>query len=707
MGATLVERRAGSGPDPRPTVPRPRLRQRLEPAAETRIGLVVAPSGYGKTTFLRDWSSHDPRPCLWLDLRPEHALPARLLEAVSHRLSGALRTHRPQALVLDDAAPLSAPSAELLLLVAEQLPTGSIIVISSTCEPPLPVGRLRLERRLREVRAADLAMTAIESQRLLQRSGLALDTEQVGAVMHATEGWPAGLALAALALRGDGGPPAPVDRFGGQDRIVADYLRDSFLRALPLDHHQLLVRTSIVEILTGPLCDAIVGRHGTGATLRELARTNLPIQDVVRDEQAFRLHPLLRDLLRAELRRAGDDLERRCHREAARWFEAHAAPEQAAAHAAAAGDLPRAGRLLWTHARDATLRGQESEVDACLRHLTTAELATDPGLALSAAVCSLMDGDQDAAAHWTAVAEAALPRDQDADGTAALGAGVAVLRAALGADGLARRAAAARRGRALARGSGAWRALASFLVGVAHHLAGESAAARPPLAEGARAGAVEAPVAAVLCHGQLALADLLDEAWDDGAAHADHARHCALAHKLGDHPACALALATCAFAWAHLGRVDDAHEAVAQTRRLLGAVEGWPPWFGAEVHVALARAELRLSDAAAARERLRAAGRLLRQCPDAVTVRAAIDDAWARADGFAAATTAGVSPLTTAELRVMRMLPSHLSLGEIAQRLHVSPNTVKTQAHAVYRKLDARSRSEAVTRARAVGLIDR
>jgi LuxR family maltose regulon positive regulatory protein len=178
------------------------------------------------------------------------------------------------------------------------------------------------------------------------------------------------------------------------------------------------------------------------------------------------------------------------------------------------------------------------------------------------------------------------------------------------------------------------------------------------------------------------------------------------AHELRDHPASALAFAASAFACAHAGRVDDAHEAVAETRRLLDAVQGRPPWFGAEVHVALAHADLRLSDAAAARERLRTAGRLLRQCPDAVAVRAAMDDAWSRADGFAAATTAGVSPLTTAELRVMRMLPSHLSLGEIAQRLQVSQNTVKTQAHAVYRKLDARSRSEAVTRARTVGLID-
>jgi LuxR family maltose regulon positive regulatory protein len=290
--------------------------------------------------------------------------------------------------------------------------------------------------------------------------------------------------------------------------------------------------------------------------------------------------------------------------------------------------------------------------------------------------------------------------------TAAQSAGVLVLQAALGADGLARMAMDARRGHALAGGSGAWRALASFLVGAAHHLAGEPDAARAPLADGARTGAVAAPVAAVLCLGQLALVDLFDEAWDDGASHAEHARRCVSGHELSDHPVSALAFAASAFACAHAGRVDDAHEAVAETRRLLDAVQGWPPWFGAEVHVALAHADLRLSDAAAARERLRTAGRLLRQCPDTVAVRAAMDDAWARADGFAAATTAGLSPLTTAELRVMRMLPSHLSLGEIAQRLHVSPNTVKTQAHAVYRKLDARSRSEAVTRARTVGLID-
>lgn len=707
MGASLVESHAGAWLDPAPPVPRPRLAQRLKPSEETLIGLVVAPSGYGKTTLLRQWAGRDPRPCAWIDVRSEHAMPVRLLEAVNRALSGGLRTHGPVALVLDGAAPLSAASAELLLLVAEQLPAGSIVVVASTCEPPLPVGRLRLERRLREVRAADLAMTPIEGQRLLERSGVRLDARQLQDVMQATEGWPAGLALAALAIHGEAGRPARIGRINGEDRVFADYLRDTFLRGLPLERRRLLIRTSIVEVLTGPLCDAIVGCHGSGATLRDLARSNLLIEDIDRDERAFRLHPVLRDLLRGEMRRAGEDLEHRCHLAAATWFEVQGDPEPAALHAAAAGDLRWAGRLLWSRAPVAALGGDTAGLDACLRRFTTAEIDAEPALALTAAVCRLLDGDADAAEHWTTVGAAALTRAGHDDAPAALPAGVALLRATVAADGLAQMGIDARRGRALCGAAVAWQALACFLVGAADHLTGAPDAARGPLLEGARAGAVEAPIAALLCHSQLALIDLLGEAWDDGAAHAERARACVQAHELTDHVASALAFAVSAFASARAGHVDAAHEAVAATRHLLPALERWPAWYGAAVHVALARAELRLSDAAAARERLTTAGRLLRRCPDAVVVRAAMDDAWSRADGFAAATTAGVSPLTTAELRVMRMLPSHLSLGEIAERLHVSPNTVKTQAHAVYRKLDARSRSEAVTRALTVGLIDR
>ena len=146
--------------------------------------------------------------------------------------------------------------------------------------------------------------------------------------------------------------------------------------------------------------------------------------------------------------------------------------------------------------------------------------------------------------------------------------------------------------------------------------------------------------------------------------------------------------------------------AADEARRLLDATGDGRPWFDAEVRVVLARAELRLSDAAAARVLLVEASRALRAVPETDRGARWIDDTWERADTFAAGAVGGPSTLTTAELRVLRFLPSHLSFREIAARLHVSANTVKTQAHAVYRKLDASSRSEAVARAREVGLID-
>jgi LuxR family maltose regulon positive regulatory protein len=168
----------------------------------------------------------------------------------------------------------------------------------------------------------------------------------------------------------------------------------------------------------------------------------------------------------------------------------------------------------------------------------------------------------------------------------------------------------------------------------------------------------------------------------------------------------ALVHATAAFARSHGGDTDRAREEATLARRILGEQQDIPPWYDAEVRIALARAELRLSDAAAARALLEEATRTLRRRPDAPELQGWIDSAWVLFDAFAAEAVSGNWALTTAELRVLRFLPSHLSFREIAQRLHVSANTIKTQAHAVYRKLDVSSRSEAVAKARAIGLVD-
>jgi LuxR family maltose regulon positive regulatory protein len=251
-----------------------------------------------------------------------------------------------------------------------------------------------------------------------------------------------------------------------------------------------------------------------------------------------------------------------------------------------------------------------------------------------------------------------------------------------------------------------WRAMACLLSGVAHHLTDDRDAARSKLDEGARRGALAAPAVQALCLAQLALAALEDADAEQAGDLADRACLTVAALDARQARPCALVFAVSAFACAQRGEVERAREAVMECRRRLAVLGDFAPWYDAEARIALARAELRLSNSADARTLLSEASRALHRTPEAVVLQGWIDDAWARADTFAVRAVSGPSTLTTAELRVLRFLPSHLSFREVAARLHVSANTVKTQAHAVYRKLDASSRSEAVARAREVGLID-
>jgi LuxR family maltose regulon positive regulatory protein len=241
---------------------------------------------------------------------------------------------------------------------------------------------------------------------------------------------------------------------------------------------------------------------------------------------------------------------------------------------------------------------------------------------------------------------------------------------------------------------------------VSHGLTGDLGAARRDLDEGARRGAVMVPAIEALCLAQLALVALLEGDAEEGTMLAERARSRIDARRLEGPVTRALVCAVSAFARAYRGRVQDARADVAEARALVGSLDPLAPWYDAQVRLALARAELRLSDVTSARALTAEAARFAARVPDAVRLRTWIDDAWARADTFSVEALAGPASLTTAELRVLRFLPSHLSFREIADRLHVSANTVKTQAHAVYRKLDASSRSAAVARARTIGLLD-
>ena len=704
-------------------VDRPRLARRLV-TSTAPVALLVAPAGYGKSALLAQWEARDERPFAWAPLPARPAARGGAIASIGAALRGVGALHDvgatsalalaeawaaapvPHVLVLDGADVLDDDDgAELLGVLADHVPAGSALALASRSEPRLPVGRLRTDDAVLELRGTDLVMTDREAALVLRRTGLRLDAEDAVALARATEGWPAALHLAGLALREQRDLGAAVTRFAGDDRFVADYVDDAVLGRLAPDDLSLLERTAPLDRLSGRLCDAVLDRRGTGRALRRLSRAGLPFTALDRSEEQFRVHPLVSGALRARLRRGDPAVELEVHRRASAWHEQQGELAEALDHAITAGDADRAASLLWRAVPTFAGQSPTRSVERWLDRLDEEQIAARPVLALALATTRVARGDRDVAERWLATAQRALDAAPDAAPPQVLGAVLAV-RAAIGREGIAQTARDAASARSMAEPDSVWFAVSCFLEGAALHLLGDLDAAAERLDEGARCAGAAAPSIRVLCLAQSAVLAFERGDRDTGTELAARAGDEVARADLADEPGSALAFAVSAFAHAHDGPVDAARVAAAEARRLLGSVGDGSPWFEAEVRVVLARAELRLSDAAGARVLLVEASRALRAVPEATAVHAWIDDTWERADTFAAGAVGGPSTLTTAELRVLRFLPSHLSFREIAARLHVSANTVKTQAHAVYRKLYASSRSEAVARAREVGLID-
>jgi LuxR family transcriptional regulator, maltose regulon positive regulatory protein len=714
-------------------VPRERLVARLREAGDVPLVLVVAPAGYGKTTAVAEWAERDGRPFARVALQREDGDPARLLRSIllaldelepvgrdvmarsARRPAGAdlltqrvarslAARRRPFVLVLDDVHLLQSPAAFAALeVLVDHVPAGSHLALVSRTEPAaLPVGRLRTHRRLAELRTGDLAMTRAEAAVLLM--GLGLRSADIDILVERTEGWPAGLYLAALSLREQPDRRRALARFAGDDRFVADYVRDELLAELPGDRLRFLRRTSVLDDLSGPLCDAVLARPGSGGTLRDLARSNLMLVPLDRVDGSYRYHGLFADMLRAELRRLEPEYEAEAHRRASAWHATRGDLERAIHHAGAADDLPGAGELLWRVAPEYVMGNRHDAVRRWLERFTNEQIAGEPRLALAAATSAFAAGDCDRVEHWCAAAERGLRADAGAaapGGEAAIG----VLRAFAGhrgPDAMAEDAAA------LAERAGddmPWRSICCLMRGSAAYLTGDGGAARSHLEDGARRAAVAAPVVQALCLAQLGVAALDDG--DAGAAEVSIARARRQMERLAlrDHPLCAFVLAASALDRAQRGRVDEARRDLADGSRLLAVLTDVGPWYDAETRLVLARAALRLGEVVGARTLLAEAARIVPRT-GAPALVAGLEQAWAWADSFSAASILGPSSLTTAELRVLRLLPTHLSFREIASSLHVSANTIKTHAHAVYRKLDASSRTEAVANARQVGLLD-
>jgi LuxR family maltose regulon positive regulatory protein len=414
---------------PRPraeAVARPRLVERLEAGLGRRLTLISAPAGFGKTTLVSEWVAGTGRDVTWLSLDEDDGDPARFLAylvaaiqtvaPVGQGLGDALNSSQPPSpelaltalvneiaafpehlvLVLDDYHLVDSPIVDSALgFLLDHLPPQLHLVMTTREDPQLPLPRLRARGHLNELRATDLRFTADEAAAFLNDAmGLALSADQVAALEARTEGWIAGLQLAALSMQGRDDVSGFIQRFAGGDRYILDYLVEEVLRRQPAEIRAFLLQTSILDRLTGSLCDAVTGRSDSRIVLETLDRGNLFVVPLDDRREWYRYHHLFAEVLRTH---ALDDPAQVAvlHDRASEWFEQHGGMEDAVRHAFAAGDHARAADLIELGSAGMQRARREAALLGWLRMLPDDIVRSRPVLSLTYAGVLLSNGELD------------------------------------------------------------------------------------------------------------------------------------------------------------------------------------------------------------------------------------------------------------------------------------------------------------------------
>jgi LuxR family transcriptional regulator, maltose regulon positive regulatory protein len=730
MVVASVLRPPAAPPD---TVARHALLDRLAESLTARLVLTVAPTGWGKTSLLRDWWLAQDSGAAWLSVGEGDNDPvpfwsgviaalgtvapgtgAAALEALT---AGPRTPGRVETLLVDDLARM--PGRITLVVddfhlitspevragfeyLVEHLPPTLGLVVAARCDPELPLARLRARGELAEIRADQLRFSLDEAERLLNQTlGLALPPEEVHALWQRTEGWAAGLYLSGLSLRGrkDGHTAGCIGAVAEDDRHIFDYLSAEVLAVLPPRTRTFLLRTAVLDRFCASLCDAVTGSAGSRDLLEEIERCQLFLVPLDNTRRWYRYHVLFGEALRHELDRAEPGLAPLLHRRASAWHRQHGTIAEAIDHAIAAGDLSDARELIATHWREALDEGLTETVEGWLDRLPPEMVTGDAQMCLIRGLMARLHGRPEEVEPWLAAAEAASSHNPWCYGPASVESAICFHRAVhrlldgdlAAAESAARRAAELE----LEAGDDFWRARTLAVLGVILFWRGQGADARLLLEQVSRPvhqpDDNSASLLALNC-----LAAMSARQGDNEVA----GRYLREAADLGGRRVRITALADLTQADLLAGRGELAAAETAALAALDRARhQRWRPDTAAAL-VSLARMYARAGRAADARVRLGEASDLIATFPDPGILAGLL----AEADRSAGQPEPASVPrgrarrpdgLTAREAEVLGLLTSGHANLEIAAKLVVSVHTVERHLQNAYRKIGVRNRAEA------------
>ena len=717
-------------------VNRPRIMQILDAGADAALTLAAAPPGFGKSTAVRAWCATRGEPLAWVTLDARDNDPVRLwtyiatavdrirpglgrralgqlgatadvsgpLDDLLNRIAG---FGTELAIVLDDLQTVTDRDALASIDYAvEHLPANTRLIVITRIDPALGLARLRAGGALAELRADDLAFTVAETRELLvERGKLALGDDEIELLHARTEGWPAALVLAALWLGRVPDLPAAVREFGGAQRFVADYLLSEVIGSLDAEIRPFVLRVSVLRRFTAELCDGVFDRSDSASLLAELEHSS---HFMVRMERGgwYRVHSLLAELAELQLTAHEPGAVAETHRRAAHWLRSKGLVIEAADHAIAAGDHVLLAELLAEHHLTLIRNGGARTLLHCVEALPAELVVAHPELAVSAATAATMIGQAVARRRLLQLARRA-EAEYPERCTPYVQAVAGMVRAAAVDTNVGEAVREGRRAAAIAE-AGADAAFVAAFGGYARalYLAGE--------VEDAWAAALRA------------------------VEHPDAPRRA---------PGHAFARSTLALVAAERGQVEMARHHAAVARSLVGAIGSSRSWLGANASAAIGLAHAYEGDLGEAERELTSAEHFFRDEVPTVhhawlllllarvrcrrgrlgdaeatlqSARGAISELedggrvpWLAADvgrelseaQSRAAVGELLDPPSPAELTVLRLLDTDLSVRQIGEELFLSANTVRTHKRSLYRKLRVNTRADAVARAGALGLI--